>query len=67
MIRFKLSSLKKGDWNRLLKKSDKRTADYIKKKLPELSLQPNNNSFKRVKQQQQQQKQQQTKLTAISN
>jgi hypothetical protein len=64
MIRFKLSSLKKGDWNRLLKKSDKRTADYIKKKLPELSLQPSNNSLKRVKQQQQQQ---QTKLTAISN
>ena len=68
MIGFKPSSLKRGDWNRLLKKhSDKRTADYIKKKkLPGLSLQPSNNNLKRVKQQQEQQ-QQQTKLTAISN
>jgi len=56
MIGFKPSSLKRGDWNRLLKKhSDKRTADYIKKKkLPGLSLQPSNNNLKRVKQQQQQ-------------
>jgi len=55
MIGFKPSSLKKGDWNLLSKKqSDKRTADYIKKKLPGLSLQPSNNNLKRVKQQQQQ-------------